>query len=84
MYHNEILCGGVQYVPVHTVLHHKGFRYDTQNINTLLEQRHVSAQFRKSGGRTKGPAPFTNQDIKVFESKFITTFSKLCADMALF
>lgn len=62
---------------VHTVLHHKGFRYNTQNINTLLEQRHVSAQFRKSGGRTKGPAPFTNQDIKVFESKFIKLIQEL-------
>ncbi|MCG7339779.1 YaiI/YqxD family protein [Staphylococcus sp. ACRSN] len=62
---------------VHIVLHHKGFQFDDQNINTLLEQRHTSAQIRKSGGRTKGPPPFTNQDIKLFEFHFSTLIKDL-------
>ncbi|MBM2657971.1 YaiI/YqxD family protein [Staphylococcus pseudoxylosus] len=52
------------------VMHHKGYVYNHQNIDTLLEQRHTSAQFRKSGGRTKGPSAFTEQDLVKFESAF--------------
>lgn len=55
---------------VKMVMHHKGSIFNHQNIDTLLEQRHASAQFRKSGGRTKGPSAFTEQDVSVFESIF--------------
>ncbi|PHK50413.1 YaiI/YqxD family protein [Staphylococcus edaphicus] len=58
------------------VIHHKGFIYNPENINTLLEQRHASAQFRKSGGRTKGPTAFTEDDVAKFESVFSTLIHK--------
>ena len=58
------------------VMHHKGFIYNQENINTLLEQRHASAQFRKSGGRTKGPAAFTEEDVSKFESIFSNLIHK--------
>lgn len=62
------------------VMHHKGFIFDQNNINTLLEQRHASAQFRKSGGRTKGPSAFTTDDIAIFEQKFLSIIN----DVSLF
>ena len=36
------------------VIHHKGYEYTSQNIEQLLTQRHISAQVRQQGGRTKG------------------------------
>ena len=62
------------------VMHHKGFVFNQNNINTLLEQRHASAQFRKSGGRTKGPSAFTADDIAIFEQKFLSIIN----DVSLF
>ncbi|MFL2132566.1 YaiI/YqxD family protein [Desemzia sp. FAM 24101] len=44
------------------VLHHTGFRYTADNIDQLLQSRYLSAMVRKSGKRTKGPKPFTNED----------------------
>ncbi|HLR20200.1 MAG TPA: YaiI/YqxD family protein [Staphylococcus sp.] len=62
------------------VIHHKGYQYTQQNIDTLLEQRHASAQFRKSGGRTKGPSAFTEQDVAKFEAKFSSIISELLSN----
>ncbi|MFH4907295.1 YaiI/YqxD family protein [Staphylococcus cohnii] len=59
------------------VMHHKGFVFNQNNINTLLEQRHASAQFRKSGGRTKGPSAFTADDIAIFEENFLSIINDL-------
>ncbi|MFH4931268.1 YaiI/YqxD family protein [Staphylococcus cohnii] len=59
------------------VMHHKGFVFNQNNINTLLEQRHASAQFRKSGGRTKGPSAFTADDIAIFEENFLPIINDL-------
>lgn len=59
------------------VMHHKGFVFNQNNINTLLEQRHASAQFRKSGGRTKGPSAFTADDIAIFEQNFLSIINDL-------
>lgn len=50
------------------VLHHSGRKYTHDNIDTLLAQRHASAQFRRSGGRTKGPSKFTADDQSQFET----------------
>lgn len=52
------------------VIHHKGYEYTTQNIEQLLTQRHISAQVRQQGGRTKGPKKLTQQDHDIF-SKFL-------------
>lgn len=52
------------------VVHHNGMQYTENNIHRLLEQRHLSALVRKSGGRTKGPKKYSNEQ----EEKFIQTF----------
>ncbi|HJF68611.1 YaiI/YqxD family protein [Staphylococcus kloosii] len=51
------------------VLHHSGRHYTNDNIDTLLAQRHANAQFRKSGGRTKGPSKFNSEDQVQFKVK---------------
>lgn len=57
------------------VIHHKGYEYTTQNIEQLLTQRHISAQVRQQGGRTKGPKKLTQDDHKVF-SEFLSKLIK--------
>jgi len=52
------------------VVHHKGYEYTKDNIDTLLQNRHISALQRQSGKRTKGPRPFTDADRKHFTSFF--------------
>ncbi|MCB5952121.1 YaiI/YqxD family protein [Enterococcus sp. BWT-B8] len=51
------------------VLHQLGKEYTLDSIDQLLEQRYFSAKVRKSGGRTKGPKPFTAQDREKFREK---------------
>ena len=53
------------------VIHPRGFVYTNNNIDRLLASRYQSALIRKSGGRTKGPNPFTEQD----RQQFIKTIS---------
>ena len=53
-----------------TVIHHKGFEYNALNIDQLLETRYMGSMIRKSGGRTKGPKPFSKEDKKAFLSLF--------------
>ena len=36
------------------VINPKGYIYNDENINSMLEQRHISQKIRKAGGRTKG------------------------------
>lgn len=55
---------------VRFVMHHKGFLFNDDNIQQLLEQRYINAQIRKQGGRHKGPPPFTKQDRQHFEHQF--------------
>ena len=54
------------------VLHHKGFQYTTNNINQLLQTRHLSSKARRAGQRTKGPKPFTDEDKKIFKERLHT------------
>lgn len=55
---------------VHTVMHHKGNIYHSDNIQSLLDQRYLNAQTRRRGGRHKGPPPFTTEDRLKFEQAF--------------
>ncbi|MGB3160669.1 MAG: YaiI/YqxD family protein [Carnobacterium sp.] len=48
------------------VIHHSGYRYTMDNIDQLLQDRYLSAMIRKSGKRTKGPKPFTEEDREKF------------------
>ncbi|WP_404457303.1 YaiI/YqxD family protein [Oceanobacillus kapialis] len=52
------------------VIHHKGFIYTNDNIDQLLQSRYLSAMERKSGKRTKGPKPFTQEDREKFAALF--------------
>ncbi|RLY69684.1 hypothetical protein D9V09_09990 [Staphylococcus epidermidis] len=55
---------------LHTVMHHKGNIYHSNNIQSLLNQRYLNAQIRRRGGRHKGPPPFTTEDRLKFEHAF--------------
>ncbi|HIZ70517.1 MAG TPA: YaiI/YqxD family protein [Candidatus Atopostipes pullistercoris] len=52
------------------VVHHKGYEYTDENIERLLQNRHLGALKRKSGERTKGPKPFTEADRQQFVAFF--------------
>lgn len=48
------------------ILHHRGFEYTSNNIQSLLNNRYLNAQIRQKGGRTKGPSPLTNHEKERF------------------
>lgn len=52
------------------VLHHNAYEYSDENIDQLLQQRHISAMHRQSGERTKGPSAFTAADRRRFYEFF--------------
>lgn len=54
------------------VLHQLGYEYTGENIDGLLEQRHFSAKVRKSGGHTKGPKAFTQEDRETFKRNLVS------------
>ncbi|MBP1046805.1 YaiI/YqxD family protein [Enterococcus sp. BWM-S5] len=58
------------------VLHQLGREYTKETIDQLLEQRYFSAKVRKSGGRTKGPKPFTEGDRTAFKEKLIEVIQR--------
>lgn len=47
--------------------------FNSGNIDFMLEERHLKAKIRKSGGRTKGPAARTEKD----DERFLKSFIKL-------
>ena len=53
------------------VMHQLGYQYTSDNMDSLLEQRYFSAKIRNSGGRTKGPKPFSKDDEQKFKNKLI-------------
>ena len=62
------------------VIHHKGYEYTANNMEQLLTQRHISAQIRQQGGRTKGPKKLTQEDHKVFSDFLIDLINSDNAD----
>ncbi len=40
----------------------RGREYLPATIDMDMEMRHIEKKIRRQGGRTKGPAPFTNDD----------------------
>lgn len=48
------------------VLSPQGVVYREEKIDFLLEERHLKARFRRTGGRTKGPAARTKADDERF------------------
>lgn len=52
------------------VVHHLGYEYTEENIERLLQNRHLGAVKRQSGERTKGPKPFTEANRQQFVAFF--------------
>lgn len=52
------------------VLHHQGYRFTQENIESKLMNRHLNAKARKAGQRTKGPKKFTKEHKEIFRSRF--------------
>lgn len=45
-----------------------GIEYSDEKLTFLLEERNIKAQFRRSGGRTKGPRKRTSKDDERFKN----------------
>ena len=60
-----------------TVLHHSGFRYTQENIDSLLQQRYFSSLARKGGKRTKGPRAFTAADKEKFRLVLVESLNEM-------
>lgn len=52
------------------IIHPKGFVYKKDTIEQLLQSRYLSSQVRKSGGRMKGPKPYSDEDRQLFTATF--------------
>ena len=61
-----------------TVLSSRGYQYDTKTIDFDLHLRHVGQKTRRSGGKTKGPRPFTSED----RNRFTSTLKRLIREVA--
>jgi uncharacterized protein YaiI (UPF0178 family) len=53
------------------VINPKGYIYDEENIDRLLEERHISQKIRRSGGRTSNPKKRTEDDDLRLEKNLI-------------
>ncbi len=51
----------------------RGRVYDKVTIDSMLFIRHEEKKVRRAGGRTKGPAPFTNED----RARFVRNLAEL-------
>ena len=56
------------------VMNQNGMRYTSENIDQLLNSRHLNQKIRQAGGRTKGPKKRT----KELNDRFIQNFRQLC------
>ena len=48
-------------------IHQNGMIYSEDNINSLLEARHLSKKIRNAGGRLKGPKKRTTENDEAFQ-----------------
>ena len=58
------------------VINPKGFIYDENNIDRLLEERHLSQKIRRGGGKTSNPKKRTNEDNLRLERNLIKLISE--------
>lgn len=54
----------------------QGRIYEPDQMDSLLEERHLLAEYRRSGGRTKGPAKRTRNDDERFMENFRKVLSR--------
>ncbi|WP_349407861.1 DUF188 domain-containing protein [Pseudalkalibacillus sp. SCS-8] len=59
------------------VISPRGKRFTEEEMPTLLESRYFSSKLRRSGYRTKGPPPFTQEDVQNFIRNFKQLFDPL-------
>ena len=53
------------------VINPKGYYYNEENIDRLLEERHMSQKIRRAGGRTNNPKKRTKEDDLRLEKNLI-------------
>ena len=53
------------------VINPRCYRYNEENIDRLLEERHISQKIRQSGGRTSNPKKRTQEDNLRLEKNLI-------------
>lgn len=53
------------------VINPKGYYYNQENIDRLLEERHISQKIRRAGGRTNNPKKRTKEDDVRLEKNII-------------
>lgn len=60
------------------VLHQSGMEYTHQNIENLMEMRHVASEFRRKNSKhhLKGPKKRTKEDDERFTSSFLAILKK--------
>lgn len=58
------------------VISPRGKRYTEDEMASLLQSRYYSSKLRRSGHRTKGPPPFTEEDAQRFSKNFRKIFSE--------
>ena len=56
-----------------SVINPKGYIYTNNNIDRLLEERHISQKIRRAGGRTNNPKKRSKED----EERLINNLKKL-------
>lgn len=59
------------------VLTFRGRFIDEENIEGLLEQRHMSAKMRRGGARMKGPSAMTAEDRKRFQQNLTKLLTRM-------
>ncbi|MEF2247243.1 MULTISPECIES: YaiI/YqxD family protein [unclassified Paenibacillus] len=59
------------------VISPRGEEYTNDNIDYLMERRHVQAKIRRGGGRTKGPKPLMPEDRERFQQKLTKVLQNL-------
>ncbi|WP_294406736.1 YaiI/YqxD family protein [uncultured Clostridium sp.] len=59
------------------VMNPKGYIYNNDNIERLLEERHISQKIRKGGGRTANPKKRTSEDDDRLKKNLICLIQKL-------
>ncbi|MGL5379665.1 YaiI/YqxD family protein [Clostridium sp.] len=53
------------------VINPKGYLYTEENIDRMLEERHLSQKIRRAGGRTSNPKKRTKEDDNRLENNLI-------------
>ncbi|MCF6137954.1 YaiI/YqxD family protein [Pseudalkalibacillus berkeleyi] len=59
------------------VISPRGKHYSEEEMPSLLQSRYYSSKLRRSGHRTKGPPPFTEEDAERFSNSFNQLFSDI-------